>query len=174
MEILLTEQQIQEKVSELAAAISQTYAGREVHVVGLLDTAFIFVADLVRRLACPVSCSLVRVDVRDVVENGWERRVVSYTPSLDVRGQDLLVVDCILHTGVTQEHLIGQFALKGATSIRSAVLIDKIGDRRVALQPDFVGFRLEEPFLVGYGMGDGMRFRNLPYVARLASKTSAK
>ena len=86
MEILLTEEQIQQRVSEMAAAISQTYADKEVHLVGLLDNAFIFVADLVRRLTCPVSCSLVYVDIRDVIENGHERRLISHYPSLDVHG----------------------------------------------------------------------------------------
>ena len=172
MEILLTEEQIQQRVSEMAAAISQTYADKEVHLVGLLDNAFIFVADLVRRLTCPVSCSLVYVDIRDVIENGHERRLISHYPSLDVHGQDILLVDCVLHTGVTQEHLIQQFLVKGAASIRTATLIDKSSERRVALEPEFVGFKVDGAVMVGYGMGAGRRYRNLPYIARMAPKTA--
>ena len=169
MEILLTEQQIQEKVSELAAAISEAYAASELHVVGLLDNAFMFAADLLRRLTCPVQCSLVRLEMHDVIENGKERRLIAYSPSLVVSGQDVLVVDCVLHTGVTQEHLMDLFRAKGAGSVRSAVLIDKSDERRVPLQPDFCGFKLQAPLLVGYGMGYGARYRNLPYVAKLES-----
>jgi len=172
MEILLTEEQIQQRVSEMAAAISRTYADKEVHLVGLLDNAFIFVADLVRQLTCPVSCSLVYVDIRDVVENGHDRRLITHYPSLDVNGQDILLVDCILHTGVTQEHLIQQFRVKGAASIRTATLIDKSGERRVPLEPEFVGFKLDGPMMVGYGMGAGKRYRNLPYIARMAPKAA--
>lgn len=165
MEILLTKEQIQQKVGEMAAAISQMYAGRDLHLVGVLDNAFMFVADLVRGITCPVRCSLVRAEMRDVIEAGHERRLIAYTPSLDVKGQDVLLVDCVLQTGVTQEHLIEQFRAKGAASVRSAALIDKSDERRVPLEADFVGFKVQAPFLVGYGMGDGTRHRNLPYVA---------
>lgn len=169
MEILLSEQQIQQKVSELATAISQIYGQRTVHVVGLLDNAFIFTADLVRRLTCPVMCSLVRVEMRDVVENGYDRRLIAHTPILEVKGQDVLVVNCVLHTGVTQEHLIQQFLAKGAASVRSAVLINKCDERRVPLQPDFAGFEVQARFLVGYGMGEGDLYRNLPYIGKMAA-----
>jgi len=172
MEILLTEEQIQQRVGEMGAAISQAYAGRQLHLVGLLDNAFMFVADLIRRISCPVSCSLVYVDIRDVVENGNERRLISHHPSVDVSGRDVLLVDCILHTGVTQEHLIQQFLVKGAASVSTAVLIDKSSERRVPLEPEFVGFKVDAPFLVGYGMGAGNRYRNLPYVARMAPKAA--
>jgi hypoxanthine-guanine phosphoribosyltransferase len=78
-----------------------------------------------------------------------------------------------LHTGVTQEHLIQQFRVKGAASIRTATLIDKSSERRVPLEPEFVGFKVDGPMMVGYGMGAGKRYRNLPYIARMAPKTAA-
>ncbi len=169
MEILLTEQQIQDKVRELAAAISQLYGQRTVHLIGLLHNGFMFAADLARRLTCPVVCDFVRVDMQDVLEDGHERRLIRYGPRLEVRNQDLLLADCVLHTGVVQDHLIQQFRAKGAASIRVAVLIDKSEERHVDLQPDFAGFQLQNRFLIGYGLGHKGLYRNLPYVAALES-----
>ena len=174
MEILLTEEQIGQKVDELANAISAAYGERSLHVVALLDNGFMFAADLVRRLTCPVLCSFVRVEMRDVVQDGHERRLIEYSPRLNVAGQDVLVVDSVLQTGVTQDHLIQQFYANGASSVRTAVLVDRADERRTALEPDFAGFRLEGRFLVGYGMGQGNRFRHLPHVAAMTPERSSQ
>ena len=164
LEVLLTEQQIQQKVAEIAAAISAAYGERTLHVICLLDNGFMFTADLSRRLTCPVICQFVRLETHDVVEDGHERRLVVYTTQLQVRGEHLLLVDSVLHTGVTLDHLIQQFRAKGAASVKTAVLVDKTDERRVALDPDFSGFQMRGRFLVGYGMGYGLLYRNLPYV----------
>lgn len=168
-QVLLSEQQIQEKVAEMGAAISRHYGDRPVHVVGLLDNGFMFHADLVRRLTCPVICQFVKLETRDVTEDGHERRLVIYTPKLEVRGKDILLVDCVLHTAVTLDHLIQQFVAKGARSVKTAVLIDKNDERRVPLDPDFCGFQLQGKFLVGYGLGHQELLRNLPYVGTAAA-----
>ena len=167
LEVLLSEEQIQQKVSEMAAAISQAYGQRTVHVVALLENGFLFMADLVRRLTCPVVCQFVKVEMSDVMEHGHERRVVVHTPKLEVQGQDLLLADSVLHTGITLDHLVQQFLAKGAASVKTAVLVDKIDERRVALDPDFSGFQMQGRFLVGYGMGYREQYRNLPYVGTL-------
>lgn len=166
-EILLTNEQIQQKVDELAAAISSSYGQNTVQVLGLLDNSFIFVADLVRRITSPVICHLIKVDMHDVVENGFERRSISYSPAIEVKGRHILIVDLVLQTGVTHDHLIQQLQMKGAASVKLAVLIDKPDERRVSLQPDFSAFQLEGQFLVGYGMGFQGRYRNLPHVGTL-------
>ena len=170
LEVLLSEEQIQKKVAEVAEAISQAYGQQTVHVICLLENGFLFMADLVRRLSCPVVCQFVKVEMRDVMESGHERRLVVYTPGLEVQGQHLLLVDCVLHTGVTLDHLIQQFLAKGAASVRTAVLVDKTDERRVALDPDFAGFQMQGRFLVGYGMGHGEHYRNLPYVGTLSKE----
>jgi hypoxanthine phosphoribosyltransferase len=174
LEVLLSEEQIQQKVSELAATISQAYGQRTVHVVALLENGFLFMGDLVRRLTCPVVCHFVKVEMSDVVEQGHERRVVVHTPKLEVQGQDLLLADCVLHTGITLDHLVQQFLAKGAASVKTAVLVDKIDERRVALNPDFAGFQMQGRFLVGYGMGHREQYRNLPYVGTLTKDEARK
>ncbi len=172
-QILLSEEQVQQKVTEMAAAISQAYGQRSVHVIGMLENGFLFMADLVRRLTCPVVCQFVKVDMRDILEDGHERRVVVYTPRLDVQDKHLLLVDCVLHTAVTLDHLVQQFHTKGAASVKVAVLIDKTDERRVPLEPDFFGFKVQTGFLVGYGMGYRDLYRNLPYVGTLEEGRAA-
>ena len=173
-EVLLSEQQIQQKVAEMGAAISRVFGQRLVHLVGLLDNGFMFMADLARHLTCPVVCQFVKLETHDVMEDGRERRLLVYTPNLDVQGQDLLLVDCVLQTGVTLDHLMQQFRAKGASSVRTAVLIDKKDERRVALEPDFAGFQMQGRFLVGYGMGHQELYRNLPYVGAQAVSSNEK
>lgn len=167
-DVILSEAQIQQKVAEMAAAISKVYGQRTLHVIGLLDNGFMFMADLARRLTCPVVCQFVKLETHDVMENGHERRQVIYTPRLEPRGKDLLLVDCLLHTGVTLEHLMQQFVAKGARSIKIAVLVDKTDERRVPLEPDFFGFQMQAEYMVGYGLGHDELYRNLPYIGRFA------
>lgn len=170
LQILLTEQQIQEKVTEMAAAISKAYGGKSVYVVGLLDNSFMFVADLVRRLTCPVSCTFTKQIMKDVKENGFDRRLVEYAPPVEAKGRHLLLVDTVLQTGITHDHFMSQCVTKGAASVKLATLIDKTDDRHVPLQPDYSGFQMEGHFLVGYGMAFGELYRNLPHIASLTRK----
>ena len=172
-EVLLSEQQIAQKVAEMAAAVSRTYGSETLHVIGLLDNGFIFMADLVRQLTCPTICQFVKLETHDVVEGDHERRLVVYTPHLDVEDRHLLLVDSVLQTGVTLDHLIQQFRAKGAASIRTAVLIDKQDKRRVDLTPDYFGFQMQGKFLVGYGMGFRELHRNLPYVGAVVTQRLA-
>jgi hypoxanthine phosphoribosyltransferase len=168
LQVVLTEQQIQEKVAEMATAISAAYTDRTLCVVGLLDNAFIFTADLVRRLSCPATCHFTKFEIRDVMEGTYERRQIDYALPVDVGGQHVLLVECILQTGVTLDHLIQRLIAHGAKSVRTVLLIDKVADRRVPVETDFVGFRIEDTrYLVGYGMGYRNLYRNLPYVASI-------
>ncbi len=168
-EVLLTEEQIREKVAEMAGQISSGGNGRTLHVVAILDNGFMFMCDLVRHMAGPVVCQFVKIETVDRVEDGKERRHIIYTPSLDVKGKDILLVDAILQTGITLDHLVQQFLIKKARSVKTAVLIDRPEERRVDMEPDFWGFRLAGRFLVGYGLGYRDLYRNLPYVGDLGN-----
>lgn len=173
LETLLDTQQVQVKVKELAEAISKAYGEKEIRVVGVLDNAFMFVSDLVRQLTCPVTCNFTKMVINDLLENGHERRAISFQPPVEVTGKDVLVVDCVLQTGITHDHLIQQFHLHGARSVKLAVLVDKCDERRLPIQPDFKGVEIEGRFLVGYGMDYREKYRNLPYVAAVAGAARA-
>ena len=120
--------------------------------------------------------------MRDVHLNGHHRREVFFSYNPELKGRDVLVVDAVLHSGVTMEFFVRRMAERHPRSVRIAVLLDKPGERRVALQPDYLGFSAASNYLVGYGLPDSEGlYRNLPYIAaltgsgaRLKSKSPAK
>lgn len=170
-DVVLSTEQIQSRVREIAVQISQQLSGelegRPLHVAAVLDNGFMFMSDLVRHMTVPLICQFVRLETRDLVEGGHERRVIHQPPVPNTEGSDFLLVDAVLHTGMTMDYMIQQLNLKGARSVRSAVLIDKPEERRMDLKPDFWAFRVSGRFLVGYGLGHGDLYRNLPYVANM-------
>lgn len=168
--VVYTAEQVQKRVKELAEQISKDYGDRTLHVVAILDNAFMFVADLVRHLTCPVVCHFVRAEMKDIIdEQGFERKRIEFTPEIEVAGKDILVVDTILQSGVTQDFLMKRMALQGPNSIRLATFLEKSVDRKLALQPDYYGFEVNE-FVVGYGLAAGDLYRHLPCIAKPPAK----
>jgi hypoxanthine phosphoribosyltransferase len=160
--ILLSAEQIRKRVHEMARQISNDFQGRTLHVVGVMENGFIFMADLVRELDLNVVCQFVRAEFKDANSTTTE---IFFSPELDVQGRDVLLVEALVQSGVTSEFLIRNLAGRGAASVKLAVLLDKQSARRVSLQPDYFGFLMNESFVVGYGLGDQHFGRNLPYIA---------
>jgi hypoxanthine phosphoribosyltransferase len=118
-----------------------------------MDRGFMFAADLIRNVNAAVVCHFVREDVRDVEHGGHARREVAFGIGPDLKGRDVLVVDAVLDSGVTQEFLLRRLGETRPRSLRLAVLLDKPEQRRVALEPDYFGFRSASNGLwVGYGL----------------------
>ena len=141
------------RVAELGRAITRAYEGRRVDVVVMMDRGFMFAADLIRHLDTPVVCHFIGAEARDVEQGGHARREVSFGAGLNVKGRDVLVVDAVLDSGVTQEFLLRRLGDTQPRSLRMAVLLDKPEQRRVALEPDYFGFRTASNGLwVGYGL----------------------
>jgi len=160
--ILLSAEQIKKRVQEMARQISNDFQGRTLHVVGVMENGFIFMADLVRELDLNVICQFVRAEFKDANSTTTE---IFFSPELDVQGQHVLLVEALVQSGLTSEFLIRNLASRGAASVKLAVLLDKQSARRVSLQPDYFGFLMNESFVVGYGLGDQHFGRNLPYIA---------
>jgi hypoxanthine phosphoribosyltransferase len=141
------------RVAELGRAISKACDGRRLDVVITLDRGFVFGADLIRHIDAPTVCHFVREDVRDVEQGGHTRREVAFGSGPDVKGRDVLLVDAVLESGVTQEFLLRRLGETQPRSLRLAVLLDKPEQRKVALEPDYFGFRTASNGLwVGYGL----------------------
>lgn len=144
---------IASRVAELGRAITRAYKGRRVDVVVMMDRGFMFAADLIRHLDAPVVCHFVGAEARDVEQGGHARREVSFGAGPNVKARDVLVVDAVLESGVTQEFLLRRLGDTQPRSLRMAVLLDKPEQRRVALEPDYFGFRTASNGLwVGYGL----------------------
>src|SRR5436305_10069176 len=155
--VLLSAEQIKKRVQEMARQISNDFRGRTLHVVGVMENGFIFMADLVRELDLNVVCQFVRAEFKDANSTTTE---IFFSPELDVQGQHVLLVEALVQSGLTSEFLIRNLAGRGAASVKLAVLLDKQSARRVSLQPHYFGFLMNENFDVAYGRGERQYDRN--------------
>jgi hypoxanthine phosphoribosyltransferase len=167
LKMLFSQQDIRGRVREIAKQIDKDYAGKTLHVVGVLEDCFMFMPDLVRALTIPVVCSFVRSQVRDSDTGGVAMREIMYIPRVEATGEDILLVHGILQSGITHDHLCRTLAAQQPASVRTAVLLDKTEERKVDVTVDYAGFKLSGGFLVGYGLGYLEQYRNLPYLARI-------
>jgi hypoxanthine phosphoribosyltransferase len=146
---------ISARIDELGKEISSAYRGRRVDVVVTMDRGFVFAADLLRNVVTPTVCHFVREEVRNVQQGAKARREVFFSSRPELKGCDVLVLDAVMDTGVTQEFLLRRLAESQPRSLRLAVLLDKTASRRVALEPDYFGFQTaSNQVWVGYGLAD--------------------
>ena len=163
LKIVIPAEQIQKRVREMARQISDDYPGKTVHALGILENGFMFLADLVRALEVPVICQFVKPQYREDLDGRLE---IFFSHELDIRDQHVLLVEGLVHSGVTTEFLMNDLRARGAASVKLATLLDRQSARRVQLQPDYFGFLVDSAFLVGYGLGSPEQTnRNLPYLA---------
>ena len=168
MKIVYSEEQIQSRVRAIAEQISRDGNNELIHAIGILDDAFMFLSDLVRRLSCPVVCHFLKMESAESAETGHQpRRNILYGPVGDIAGQNILLVDMVVDSGITLDHLVQQMLLRNPKSLRTAVLVDRQDRRRVDLRLDYAGFPWTGSHLVGYGLEKDGLYRNLPYVAEL-------
>lgn len=167
LHVVFSPAEIEKRVRELAGQLNRDYQGKTLHVVGILENCFMFMADLVRSLKVLTICYFVRGEIRDATSGGVSVREIKYVPQVDVAGKDVLLLDGILQSGVTLDHLYRSMLGRSANSVRTATLIEKVDERKVDVPTDYVGFKTTEGFLVGYGLGYQDRYRNLPCVASM-------
>lgn len=166
-EIILSEEAISGRVSELGAQITNDYRGRELLAVGILKGAVLFLADLVRAIDLPV-----KVDFMALSSYGASSEssgIVRILKDLDenVQGRHVLVVEDIVDTGLTLNYLIDNLRSRRPESLKVCTLLDKPERRQVAIKPDYNGFTIPDRFVVGYGLDYAEKYRNLPYIAVL-------
>ena len=164
---VISAEQIQKRVREMGRQISDDYQGKTVHVLVILENSFMFMADLVRAMDVPLTCTFVKPRYRTQGSSGQaEMLEILFSHDLDIKGKDVLLVEGLVHSGVTTEFLMSDLRARGAASVKLATLLDRQAARRVQLQPDYFGFLVDEAFLVGYGLGSSEQtHRNLPYLA---------
>lgn len=166
--VLLDREQLLSRVEELGAEITHDYSGRTPVIVGVLTGAFMFVADLVRAIGLEIEVDFIRTSSYGA--NRFTSGTVKLIPptALDwVEGRDIIFVEDILETGETLKAVCQLAEAHGAHTIRTAVLLRKPVDPAVEatrIEPDYVGFDIARRFVVGYGLDDGGKWRNLPYV----------
>ena len=164
---VITTEQIQKRVKELGRQISDDYQGQTVQMLAVLENAFMFLADLVRSVDVPVVCQFIKPRYSRPQEgSAHDIMEIFFSHEPEIRGQHILLVEGLVHSGVTSEFLMSDLRSRGAASVKLVTLLDRQAARRVQLQPDYFGFLVDETFLVGYGLGAVEQTnRNLPYLA---------
>ena len=163
---VISAEQIQKRVKELARQISDDYKGQTIQMLAVLENAFMFQADLVRALEVPVVCQFIKPKyTRPQAGSGSDVMEIFFSHEPDIPGKHILLVEGLVHSGVTSEFLMNDLRARGAASVKLVTLLDRQAARRVPLQPDYFGFLVDETFLVGYGLGAVEQTnRNLPYL----------
>jgi len=166
-EVLVGEQELQARVRELGAAISRDYAGRGLLLVGVLKGAVFFLSDLMRFIEIPVE-----VDFMAVASYGSatdSSGVVRILKDLDaaIEDRDVLIVEDIVDSGLTLQYLLRNLGSRSPRTLEVCALLTKPARRKVQLQAKYVGFEIEDTFVVGYGLDYAERYRDLPYIGTL-------
>jgi hypoxanthine phosphoribosyltransferase len=166
-EVLITSEQLSERVAELGAEISRDYEGRDMVMVGVLRGAVVFIADLLRNLTVPCE-----IDFMAVSSYGSARDssgVVRILKDLDdpITGRDVLVVEDIVDSGLTLNYLMRNLRARDPASLEVCSLLTKPERRRVEVPIRYTGFEIPNTFVVGYGLDHAQRYRSLDYVAEL-------
>jgi hypoxanthine phosphoribosyltransferase len=172
--ILLDEQDIRAGIEDVAGRIAQHYADDEPTVVSVLNGSVVFVSDLIRRL--PISLRLAFLWAESY-RQGTDPGALSFGGvgnASEIQGRRVLLVDDILDSGRTLGALRGELLRRGARDVRTCVFLDKPARRAVALEADYVGFRIADEFVVGYGLDFAGRYRNLPFVGVLKAHVRAR
>ena len=166
-EILFTEEEIKEKIKELAQKISHDYQGKSPLLIGLLKGAYVFLADLSRELSVPHYIDFI--DVSSYGDNTESSGVVKIEKDIDrtVTGKDVILVDDIIDTGLTLNYLKQHFLPQKPNSIKLCTLLSKPKRRKVDLESDYFGFSIPDYFVVGFGLGHKGLYRNLKYIGVL-------
>jgi hypoxanthine phosphoribosyltransferase len=161
---VLSQEEIETTVSDLAQQISNDYKDREVILVGVLKGAFVFLADLIRHLTIPVKIDFIRLASYGCNTNSCGTVCLTKEIEIDIVGKEILVVEDIVDTGLSLEFLIGHLKTLNAKSVRLCALIDKRERRQSNIAVDYVGRIIEKGFLVGYGLDYAEEYRHLPAI----------
>ncbi|SHH01596.1 hypoxanthine phosphoribosyltransferase [Tepidibacter thalassicus] len=169
-ETLCSEEDINKRVAELGKQISNDYKDKKLFVISLLKGSFIFTADLVRKIDIPVKIGFMTTSSYGHGEESSGKVNMLSDITDDISGYDVLVVDDITDSALTMSYVMNHLKSKNPASIKCCVLLDKPSRRKVDLVPDYVGFTIEDKFVVGYGLNYGDYYRNVPYVFNVTDK----
>lgn len=162
--VLLTEEEVDQKIDEIGAKISQDYKGKQVHLICVLKGGVCFMCELAKRITVPVSFDFMSVSSYGGGTNS--SGVVKIIKDLDepLEGKDVLIVEDIIDSGRTLSYLIDILKKRNPNSLRLCTLLDKPERRVVPVHVDYKAFNVPDEFVVGYGLDYDQKYRNLPYI----------
>lgn len=166
VETLLSEERIQARIREMGAQITRDYAGRDLALVAVLKGSYVFLADLARAIDLPLTVDFMGISSYVGTKSTGVVRVTSDL-NRPIEGQDVLVVEDIIDTGLTMKYLLENLGTRRPASLKLAAFLEKPSRAQVKIPIDYRGFEVEDHFLVGYGLDVDGKLRNLPYVGVL-------
>ena len=169
-EIILHRSEIARRVQEMADEISRDYAGEEILMIGVLKGSFIFMADLVRAMTISCQTDFIRAASYGAGMESSGSIVITKDVELNVAGRNVLIIEDIVDTGLTLRHIVDTLKLRNPKSIKVCTFLDKRQRRKVPFEADYIGFTMDDGFIVGYGLDFNEQHRFLPdvYVIRTA------
>ena len=168
--ILFSEEQLKERIAALGAELTRDYEDKNPIFVGVLKGCFVFMADLLRNV--DVYCTMDFMSVSSYGDGVTSTGAVKINKDLsrDIAGRHVIIVEDILDSGITLSYLKKYLSVRNPASISIVTLLDKPARRRADVQADYVGFEVEDAFVVGYGLDYAEEYRNLPYIGVLKSE----
>ena len=165
-EILLTEEEIQRRVAELGAQISQDYAGKDLVVIGILKGVIFFMADLLRAITIPVTVDFLAITRYGPTEQ--THGVVNLTKDLTepLAGRHVLFIEDIIDSGFTTHFIMRTLSLRDPASLEMCILLNRPRHRIIEVEPAYIGFEIPDTYVVGYGLDYREQYRNLPYILK--------
>jgi len=165
--LLYSKEEIASRVKELARTISQDYAGKELILVGILRGTFVFLADLIRLLEVPAIVDFIGISSYGLGTQSSQQIRLTKDLQVPIEGKDVLIVEDILDTGLTVDFVLKFLRARRPASLRVCALVDKAERRLVDVALDYVGFKLDKGFIVGYGIDCAERYRWLSDIYRI-------
>ena len=162
--VLISEQELQQKVKELGAKITEDYKDKNLLLIGVLRGGVIFMSDLMRSIELPIEIDFMQVSSygSGTVSSG-NVKILKDTET-SVEGRDVLIAEDILDTGTTLHSLVELIKKRGASSVKICTILNKPARRKVRLDAEYVGFNIPDKFVVGYGLDYDQKYRNLPFI----------
>jgi hypoxanthine phosphoribosyltransferase len=172
-EVLVSQEDIAKRVAEIGAEVTRAFEGREVCVVGLMKSCLVFMGDLIRAVPLDMTCHFLQASsLREHAGAGTMRTDIVYSTDIPYEGRDVLLLEGVVDTGITLNFLLDHIRELRPQSLKVCAIIDKPGERKVDVQPDWTVFTVRQPredgrFIVGYGLDHEDHYRGLPFLGTI-------
>lgn len=173
-QVLITQRELADRAAAMGKEITNDYAGRDLILVGILKGAMPFLTDLMRQIDLPLAIDTMSVSSYGAGTKTTGEVRIKKDLDIDIKGKHVLMVEDIIDTGITLSKLVPLLRERGAASVELAVCLDKEERRQVAVPVKYIGFKIPDEFIVGYGCDYAERYRNLPDVCTLKPKIYQK
>ena len=169
MDVLINESRIEKRLDEMAKEIDKAYEGKEIILIGILKGSVVFMVELAKRMKTKVQFEFIEVSSYEGTESTGKVKIVKDIKN-SIEGKEVLIVEDIIDTGITLTFLKEYLLLKKPNSLKIATLLSKPSRRIQELDVDYIGFKIEDKFVIGYGLDYNQNYRNLPYIGYVNSE----